>query len=139
MLERLRLLLSGVRARILASHVVLLAFTTLGALVVEREVLLNRLDTRIDSDLAQEAREVEQLVGGWRPDGTCVRGQDPVTGGCEIGRDPLTGQVFGDSVGRIFDVFLSRNIPSQHETFLTFVNGRFHAGKSDRVPYRLLD
>jgi hypothetical protein len=47
--------------------------------------------------------------------------------------------MFGNNVGRIFDVFLARNIPSDHETFLTFVNGRFHVGSTKPVPYRLLD
>jgi hypothetical protein len=139
MLKHLRLLLLGVRTRILASYVILLAFVTLGSLVVEQQVLHTQLDRRIYADLKQEAQEVEQLVGGRRQDGTCVRLQDPQTGECEIGRDPRTGQAFGNNVGRIFDVFLARNIPSAHETFLTFVNGRFHAGRPDAVPYRLLN
>lgn len=64
MRERLRLLLSGVRTRILASYVVLLTFATLGSLAVEQKALHAQLGRRISADLKQEAQEIKRLVGG---------------------------------------------------------------------------
>jgi hypothetical protein len=57
MLERLRLILSGVRTRILASYVVLLAFATFGTVLVERQVLLSQLTQRIYADLEQGSKK----------------------------------------------------------------------------------
>jgi two-component system, OmpR family, sensor kinase len=90
--------LTGVRARMLASYVVLLAIALVASVVVVRQVLLVRLDDRIQEDLTQEVQEFEKLAGGV---------------------DPETGQPFGGDVKRIFDVYLSRNTPGEGEELIT--------------------
>jgi two-component system, OmpR family, sensor kinase len=49
----------------------------------------------------------------------------------EDGRDPETGRPF-DSVERAFDLYLARNVPSEQEAFVTFVDGDLHAAALDR-------
>lgn len=62
-----------------------------------RQVLLVRLDERIDAELRQEIEELTRLADG---------------------DDPATGEPFQDDVYAIFDTFLRRNVPSRNETFL---------------------
>ena len=92
----------SLRARIVAWFIGMLAVTTVALVVVTYEVLVIRMDQRIDEDLQQEATELRRLAAG---------------------NDPRTGEPFGASVARIFDVFLARNVPSRAETLLTFVGG----------------
>ena len=108
--------LSGIRLRLLASFVLVLALATAGSVVVVRTILINRVDQRIDAELVQEAREMRRL---------------------STGNDPETGEPFRGRVRRIFDVFLERNIPARHEAQLTFVNGRPYLRSPSVVPYRL--
>jgi two-component system, OmpR family, sensor kinase len=94
---------SSARARILASYLILLLFSTAVGTIVLREVLLARAGERVDDALVQETREFGRLA--------------------EDGRNPETGEPFGTDVGAIFDVFLDRNVPAEAETFYTFVDG----------------
>jgi signal transduction histidine kinase len=94
----------GARVRILASVIGLLAASTLATLVVERQVLTGRVEERVDETLNQEVEEFRRLV--------------------RDGRNPLTGRPFGNDVAAIFDVFLTRNVPSEHEEYYTFLRGR---------------
>jgi signal transduction histidine kinase len=93
----LRRLAGGVRFRILASFVILLAFALVISVLLARQALLVRLDDRVARDLAQEAREFGRLAGG---------------------TDPETGRPFGTDVQRIFTVYLGRNVPGQGEQLL---------------------
>ena len=92
------------RARILLSIVLLLAFSSAVALVIDRQLLLDRVDERLENSLAQEVEEFRRLV--------------------RDGRNPETGEPFGTDVRAIFDVYLSRNVPDAREEFFTFVGGR---------------
>jgi signal transduction histidine kinase len=85
--------------------IVVLALATIGSVVLVRQVLVQRLDARIEADLVQEVDEVRRLADG---------------------NDPETGGPFGERVDRIFEVFLARNIPARHESLLTFIDGRLH-------------
>lgn len=85
--------------------IVVLALATVGSVVLVRQVLVQRLDARIEAELVQEVDEVRRLAEG---------------------NDPETGQPFGQRVDRIFEVFIERNIPPRHEALLTFVDGRLH-------------
>ena len=114
--ERLRWVPSSLRARVLAWFIGLLAAATAAFVVVTYEVLLIRLDQRVDAELAQEAGELRRLA---------------------TGNDPETGRPFGTRVRRIFDVYLERNVPSRQEAFLTFVDGRPFQRTTSVVPYRL--
>jgi two-component system, OmpR family, sensor kinase len=114
-LERLRWVPSSLRARIVAWFIGVLALTTLSLVVVTHQVLSIRLDQRIDSDLAQEAAELRRLSRA---------------------NDPQTGRNF-TSVQRIFDFYLTRNVPSRHEMFVTFLAGQPYKRSGLPVPYRL--
>jgi two-component system, OmpR family, sensor kinase len=89
----------SVRIRILAYYLILLAAASVVSVFVARQVLLVRLDDRIEADLAQEVREFRTLA--------------------EQGTDPATGRPFGDDVDRIFQIFLSRNVPGEGEELIT--------------------
>jgi two-component system OmpR family sensor kinase len=99
---RRRRFFASARARILASYLILLLFSTAVGTIVLREVLLARAGERVDDALVQEIEEFRNLAGG---------------------SDPETAQPFGDNVRRIFDVFLDRNVPAEAEAFYTFVDG----------------
>ncbi len=103
------------RARILASYLILLAFSTLASVAAIRQVLLVRLDDRIDETLVQESEEFRRLAGG---------------------RDPRNGEPFGTDVRRLFDVYLARNVPSEGEALITLVEGRpYKTSRTDRADY----
>jgi signal transduction histidine kinase len=108
--------LSGIRLRILLWYVLLLAAATVASVLVVRQVLLARLDERIDAALAQETQELRRLSSG---------------------NDPETGRPFRGDVPRILEVFLQRNVPSRNEAFLTFLDGRPYLRSRAVAPYRL--
>jgi signal transduction histidine kinase len=88
--------------RIVVGYIALLAAALLIAVLVTRQVLLSRLAREIDTALAQEVEELRLLA-----DGT----------------DPETGEPFGVDVEAIFDTFLRRSVPADHEAFYTLVDG----------------
>jgi signal transduction histidine kinase len=104
----------GLRARILLGHVGLLAIAVIASVLVARQVLLVRLEERIDHELAQEVSELRILARG---------------------RDPRTGSPFGTNVRRVFQVFLERNIPARNEVIITYVDGRpYRRSRTLRAP-----
>jgi two-component system OmpR family sensor kinase len=106
--------LGGIRLRLVWWFIVVLALATIGSVILVRQVLVQRLDERIEAELVQEVEEVRGLADG---------------------NDPETGLPFGERVDRIFEVFLARNIPAQHEMLLTFVDGRLHRySPTDELP-----
>jgi signal transduction histidine kinase len=106
----------GIRFRILFWYVLILSLALVAAVVVVRGLLLVQIDERIEEALAQEADELRRLARG---------------------HDPLTGKRFHGDVERIFEVFLRRNIPTDNEMFVTFVNGRPFERSFPEPPYRL--
>ena len=107
---------SGIRLRLLASFVLLLALATAASVIVVRVILVHRIDREIDSDLVREARELHQL---------------------STGNDPETGRPFDGRVRRIFEVFLEGNIPARYEAQLSYVGGKPFLRSRDALPYRL--
>jgi signal transduction histidine kinase len=101
---------------LLAGFIFLLAGATLASVFVVRQILLDRLDERIDRELVQESNEVRALA---------------------TGNDPETGEPFAGRVRRIFETFLERNIPSRNESIVTIVGGRPFLRSQRAVPYRL--
>jgi two-component system, OmpR family, sensor kinase len=97
----------GFRGRVLGFSTALLLVATSVGLVVQRAVLLQRLDNEVAASLEQERVEIERLAAG---------------------RDPATGQPFADDVRAIFDTFLRRNVPGEGEAYLTFVDGAVYLG-----------
>lgn len=95
-------MLSTARFRILGWYVALLAVALVVTVLVQRRLLLERLDEEVGESLTQEMGELQRLA---------------------LGSDPMTGRPFGDDVQAIFDVFLARNVPNEGESFFTFVGG----------------
>ena len=104
-----RRLFSGARARILASGILLLAFSTLTSILFVRQVLLTRLDEEINTQFRQEVGEFRSLVQG---------------------RDPRTGEPFGSDVKAIFDVYFSRNLPDEGEALISLIGERVYKSKA---------
>jgi signal transduction histidine kinase len=96
-------LFSSIRARFLGAYVGLLTVATVASVVGAEQLVVYRLDERIERELVQESQELRRLA---------------------TGIDPATGEPFGDDVRRIFRVYLQRNIPSHDEALLTFVDGK---------------
>jgi two-component system, OmpR family, sensor kinase len=107
----------NLRLRVLAWFVVLLAAATLASVLATRQVLLSRLDQRIDAELVQESGELRKLAAD--------------------GVDPETGKPLGSDVKRIFEVYLERNVPSPNEALITFVDGKPFLRSAHVVPFRL--
>ncbi|HSJ29467.1 MAG TPA: HAMP domain-containing sensor histidine kinase [Acidimicrobiia bacterium] len=91
------------RARILGWYVLLLAVALVAALLLQRALLLRQAAVDADQALDQEVSELRQLAGG---------------------TNPTTGEPFAGDVEAIFDVFLSRNVPLEGESFITLIDGR---------------
>jgi two-component system, OmpR family, sensor kinase len=94
---------SSARGRILASIVVVLAFSTIASILIVRQVLLVRLNDRVEAALVQESQEFRRLVRS---------------------RDPRSGERFGTDIRAIFDSYLDRNVPGENEALLTFLGDR---------------
>jgi two-component system, OmpR family, sensor kinase len=93
------------RSRILIAYVLLLALAGVVAMLGFRQFLHVRLENRVNDELRQEVRELDRLLA--------------------VGRDPETGRPFA-SLGALFDIYFSRNIPSREEAFLGFVRGKLY-------------
>lgn len=142
--ERVRLrsgwrrLLLGLRARIVVGFVLLLALTTTMSVLVLRQVLITRLQERIDADLVTEITDLRLLAKGSYPDGSCVVDVNR-DGQCAVGRDPVTGEPFGDDGAALFDSFLLQNLPHEAEAFLTFLDGELYRPSRSDLADALLD
>ena len=95
----------GAKARVIASLVVLIVFSTAISLVAIRQLLLISLQFEIEQSLKQEVEEFRRL---------------------REGRNPLTGEPFGDDIATIFDVFLMRNVPHDDEYLIALLDGKFY-------------
>jgi two-component system, OmpR family, sensor kinase len=107
------------RTRILIAYVLLLAVAAALAILGFRQFLLFRLEAQVDNALRQEVLELDQLLTN--------------------GRDPATGQPFA-SLEALFDTYFARNVPSNEEAFLGFVEGELYRSSTlarfplDRLP-----
>jgi signal transduction histidine kinase len=110
--RRLTSIPTSLRTRIAAWFIGFFALAMGASILVTYQALLIRLDQRIDEDLRQEAAELNNLVAE---------------------TDPASRS----DVGRIFTVYLQRNVPSENEALITFVNGVPHHRSRQIVPYRL--
>lgn len=89
--------LASIRTRLLVFFLVIFAVSAAASILVAREVQYTRLDDRIDAELTQETQELAELAGGV---------------------DPETGEAFGDDTRRIFEVYLSRTVPTRYEAMI---------------------
>ena len=95
----------GARAKVLASLLVFIIFSTAISLVAIYQILSFSLQLEIEQSLKQEVEEFRRLRGG---------------------RNPLTGELFGDDIANVFDVFLMRNVPHEDEYLITLLDGKFY-------------
>ena len=98
-----RRFVSSIRVRVVLGYLALMTVGLVVAVLVTRQVQLAREDRKIEQEQAQEIEELRLLATD--------------------GVDPDTGEPFGGDVTRIFDIFLSRNVPDDDEGFYTIVNG----------------
>jgi signal transduction histidine kinase len=108
--RRLHWLPTSLRTRIVVWFIAVLAFSMAASVFVIYQALLFRIDQRIDAALTQEADELRALVD---------------KGG------------LGANARRIFRVYLQRNVPSENEALITFLDGRPFLRSRQVVPYRL--
>jgi two-component system, OmpR family, sensor kinase len=107
------------RTRILIAYVILLAVAAVFAVLGFRQFLFYRLEDQVDSALRQEVLELDQLLTN--------------------GRDPATGEPFA-TLEALFDTYFARNVPSNEEAFLGFVEGDLYRSSTlarfplDRLP-----
>lgn len=113
----LRRVASSIRTRLLVAMVAVLAVGIGGTTIVTRQVLLERVDERIDGSLRQQAEELRLLA--------------------TEGVDPLTGQGFGTDVARLLIVFLEGSVPGPGEVSITYLGGAPFRRTAQRVPYRV--
>ena len=106
-----RRLATGARARILGSIVLLLALSTIVSTLALRQILMARVDARIEAGLAQEVTEFRGFAAQ--------------------ARDPRTGRRVGDDVARVFDLFLARDVPDEGEATFTFVGDQPYRSNAD--------
>lgn len=102
------------RARMLAAFVVLVVVAGGLTTFTIHEVLVLRLRHRTDSALLQEVQEIRRLS--------------------QVGIDPASGRPFA-SVDRLLDVVFERNVTSDAEGFVSFVEGEHYRSSLERLPF----
>lgn len=112
-LQGWRRFIFGAKARVIASYIVLVIFSTVVSLLAIHHILIARVEEQIEKSLVQEVEEFRRLVKG---------------------RNPRTGQLFGDDVASIFDVFLRRNVLNDNEFLLTLLDGKLYKSSPIGLP-----
>lgn len=100
--------LRGVRARLFAYSVVLLAVGIAVTVFTGRQILLVRLDSRISDSLVQEVQEFRSLADG---------------------ADPQTDRPLRVRLQPLFDLYLKRNVLEEGEQLLTLSGGELYRDK----------
>jgi two-component system, OmpR family, sensor kinase len=93
----------GLGTRMLALFLALLALWAVVSLVLLNNALDQRLNSRVDEELAEEISDFGRLADDQRP---------------------LSGRFTEAGLERLFDTILARNTAGDGESVLTFVNGR---------------
>jgi two-component system, OmpR family, sensor kinase len=98
-----RFLAAGLGTRMLALIIALVALWAVVSLVLLNNALVQRLDSRVDEELAEEISDFGRLADRQRP---------------------LSGRFTGAGLERLFDMMLARNIVGDGESVITFMGGR---------------
>lgn len=115
MIERPRMVLSA-RARILAWLMLLVTGALFVSVFATYEVLLSRLDTRLETELRYEVGKVRDFTAD--------------------GVNPETGEAYTD-VEQVLEVYLYRSLPEEHETYVAVVDGEAYKRSADDPPARI--
>jgi two-component system OmpR family sensor kinase len=103
----------SLKTKLVAGFAALLLVAGAGAFLAARQLLLLGVDAAIEAELTQESDELRSFSND---------------------TDPVTGRAFGNRVERMFDVYLARNTPDDHEAWITFVNGRSSTRLGSSLP-----
>jgi two-component system OmpR family sensor kinase len=98
-----RFLAAGLGTRMLALFFALLALWAAVSLVLLGNALDQRLNSRVDEELAEEISDFERLAGD---------------------RLPASGRFTAAGLERLFDTMLARNTAGDGESLVTFIGGR---------------
>jgi two-component system, OmpR family, sensor kinase len=98
----------GVRTRLFAYSVMLLAVGIAVTVFTCRQILLVRLDSRVGDSLVQEAQEFRSLADGL---------------------DLRSGRPLERRLQALFDLYLERNVLEEGEQILTFTKGKLYREK----------
>jgi signal transduction histidine kinase len=104
------------RTRLVAGFAAVLLVVGAGAFLGARQLLLAGVDATIEADLAQETEALRSFAKS---------------------NDPVTGRPFGNQVERMFDVYLARNAPDDHEALIAYVDGRASVRRGSDLPQTL--
>ncbi|WP_246222587.1 sensor histidine kinase [Phytoactinopolyspora limicola] len=104
------------RAPIVAASAALLVAALVLSSLATQMILESRVDERITDGMARDTEEFAALAAG---------------------TDPATGELFGPDVERMFRVFLQRNVPSENQVFITYVDGAPYLRSGGDPPARL--
>ncbi|MDT3438886.1 ATP-binding protein [Pseudofrankia sp. BMG5.37] len=105
------------RLRILGWQLLLVALALAGSVLAARQVLLARVDERVDQGLAKEVSELRRFVD---------KSVDPATGRSQVA-----------DVRALLEAYLERAIPDRNQTMLALVNGAPAYRSAETPPYRL--
>jgi signal transduction histidine kinase len=112
--------LGSVRVRLLLSYVALLAAAAVISVFAVRQVLLVRLDDRVQENLSQEVDEFQRLA--------------------DEGLDPATGEPLQRNPKRLLRLFLQRNIPGEGEELVAIpARGNPRYRQSERAQEFVID
>lgn len=104
------------RVRLLAAQVLIVLLALGTSLLIARQVLVERDETRVDDELTQEVEEFRALAA--------------------TGVDPVTGRPFDDP-RRLLRVHLQRSVPQDDETLFAIVDGAPDSRVAQEPPVRL--
>jgi signal transduction histidine kinase len=105
--------LLSLRTHILLGYMVLMTFSSIMSILAISQVLVFRLEKRVERSLLQEIKEFQQLARGI---------------------NPKTNQPFGNDIHSIFRVFLNTNIPSDDEFLVTLIDGEIYKTSPRALP-----
>ncbi|WP_007515177.1 MULTISPECIES: sensor histidine kinase [Pseudofrankia] len=105
------------RLRILGWQLLLVALALAGSVLAARQVLLARVDERVDQGLAKEVSELRRFV--------------------DKSVDPATERSQFADVRALLETYLERAIPDRNQTMLALVNGDPTYRSAETPPYRL--
>jgi signal transduction histidine kinase len=114
---RLRAVGGSARLRILGWQLLLVALALAGSVLAARQVLLARVDERVDQGLAKEVSELRRFV---------VKSVDPATRRSQF-----------PDVRALLEAHLERAIPDRNQTMLALVDGDPTYRSAETPPYRL--
>jgi two-component system OmpR family sensor kinase len=106
-------LAGSLRTRMLVSYLFLIIMSGGLSVVAIREVLIIRLEHRVEEAIRQEFQEISNFLAD--------------------GLDPQTSRPFA-SLGSAYDTYLRRNVPNREEAFLAFVDGALYQSALQRYP-----